>query len=135
MKKEKLIGGWRLKSWTAIAPDNKEQFPMGEKASGLIIYTADGYMSAIISNPDKPLTENSISYNSMINGDGAFLSYSGRYTVNDNKASHFVELSSVPQWVGTVQERHLSLTENTLTIHSETVHDGYTFKHTLIWER
>ncbi|MCX4460514.1 lipocalin-like domain-containing protein (plasmid) [Streptomyces sp. NBC_01340] len=51
-----LIGTWRLVSYEATSVDDGEVVrPYGEHPLGLIMYTADGYMSAQITTPDRPL--------------------------------------------------------------------------------
>lgn len=45
--REQLIGAWKLQSYVEIPVDDSEPFyPLGKNATGIIMYTPDGYMSA-----------------------------------------------------------------------------------------
>ena len=43
-----LLGSWRLVHWRRINADGTESFPFGEDAQGTLLYTDDGYMSAMM---------------------------------------------------------------------------------------
>lgn len=132
-----LIGAWHLKSWTASDEKGSKLYPLGLRAQGIIIYSGDGHMSATIMNPDQlnNISEG-ISIRSMLSGKGVYLSYAGTYSVHGNKALHEVEISSVPEWIGTAQERFFQIEGKTLTINSETpLPDGSIIKHLLIWSK
>ena len=135
--KDNLIGAWRLKSWTAYDDKNNKLYPLGINAQGIIIYTDDGSMSATIMNPDQmDHLRDGISMDSIMMGKGAYFSYAGSYCVMDGKALHMVEVSLIPEFIGTGQERFFEIEGNTLTIHSETpLSDGSIVKHILIWQR
>ena len=45
---EVLIGAWRLERWEIVASDGTRHHPFGAQPAGLLIYTADGCMSACI---------------------------------------------------------------------------------------
>lgn len=132
-----FIGAWHLKSWTACEVKGNKFYPLGINVKGIIIYTNDGHMSATIMNPDRlnSISEG-ISFEAMLKGKGAYLSYAGKYSVHGNKALHEVEISSIPEWIGTKQERFFEIKGNTLTINSEAqLPDGSIIKHLLIWEK
>ena len=57
-----IAGTWRLVSASSRGPDgHKDEGPYGPSPSGLLIYTADGHVMAIISNsgahPSASMTE------------------------------------------------------------------------------
>ncbi|MBV8166087.1 MAG: lipocalin-like domain-containing protein [Alphaproteobacteria bacterium] len=55
MLREKLIGAWMLESYAEYPVDRSAPFyPLGEDAKGLILYTADGYMSAQVLRVGRP---------------------------------------------------------------------------------
>ena len=54
--RDQLLGSWTLVSYTAHAPTNPADkvHPMGPNATGIIMYTPDGYMSAQLQTPGTP---------------------------------------------------------------------------------
>jgi hypothetical protein len=48
--RDRLIGGWRLMGYVVTA-DGKTDHPLGEHPHGAILYTPDGYMSALTGRP------------------------------------------------------------------------------------
>ncbi len=52
--RDRLVGAWELQEYTATAADGTIAFPMGADATGLVIYTADGYMSAQLMVQGRP---------------------------------------------------------------------------------
>ncbi|HBM15176.1 MAG TPA: hypothetical protein DD381_02345 [Lentisphaeria bacterium] len=135
--KEKLIGTWHLKSWIAFDPKGNQIYPLGEQAKGYIMYTEDGFMSATIMNPDRVSNiSTGLSLGTIGSGEGSYLSYAGSYEVKDNIAYHHVEVSCIPEMIGSNQERSFSIADNTLTINSQTpLQNGTKIKHTLIWTK
>ena len=77
-----------------------------------------------------------ISQESILAGTGVYLSYSGRYTLFAGKVIHHVMVASIPEWIGSEQERYFLLDANKLTIDSTTQSkDGKIRYHQLIWEK
>lgn len=90
-----LIGSWRLTSFNSIPAPSSSAEPkqqMGAHPNGLLIYNADGYMSALMtsSDPDVHLPK---------------AAYAGRWTTEGEVVNHHVETSSEEQWVGTTLKR------------------------------
>ncbi|TFV31321.1 hypothetical protein E4K10_01340 [Streptomyces sp. T1317-0309] len=54
--RRRLIGAWTLVSYTATSADGHVIHPLGPAPQGLIVYTADGHMSAQLSRGDRPAT-------------------------------------------------------------------------------
>ncbi|MFZ0903719.1 MAG: lipocalin-like domain-containing protein, partial [Mycobacterium sp.] len=55
MLRTEVLGAWELVSYTAQDTHRGPiTYPLGPDALGLIMYTADGYMSAQIMRPDRP---------------------------------------------------------------------------------
>ena len=40
-----LVGAWQLASWTGVGPDGATISPMGEAATGMLLFTEDGWFS------------------------------------------------------------------------------------------
>lgn len=110
-----LTGRWELVTFAQNYDDGRQVLPMGEAPQGIIQYTADGFMSCQISRANRaPFTtggqwnasdaEKAGAYNSM-------MSYAGRYDVEGNTVTHYVDLSLFPNWIGGQQKRSFSLDE------------------------
>ncbi|MGV9349960.1 lipocalin-like domain-containing protein [Streptomyces spiralis] len=106
-----LVGTWRLVSYEAKSVDDGALVrPFGERPLGLILYSADGYMSAQITRPDRP------SFREERLEDGRpeelaeaarnYPAYAGPFHVRDSDTVvHEVALSLFPNWMGTAQMR------------------------------
>ena len=56
--REDLLGSWHLLSWTLTYPNSSRvELPFGKSPTGLLIYSADGWMSAAISRSERPLLD------------------------------------------------------------------------------
>jgi Lipocalin-like domain len=110
--REQLVGAWVLTN--CIERDVEtgvENHPLGESPLGLILYTADSYMSAQLQRRER---------RPFANGDllratpaeyaaagSTYVAYSGRFFVDENKRSlsHEMAVSFFPNWLGQRQVR------------------------------
>jgi hypothetical protein len=108
-----LVGSWRLRRWAAVADDGSETLPLGETPDGLLAYTADGTMVALMSPGDRPpFASDDVTGGTEAERAAAFatfIAYGGRYEVDGQSVSHHVEASLFPNWIGTTQRRHWEL--------------------------
>jgi hypothetical protein len=119
-----LVGGWRLRSWVALGDDGSETFPMGDAPTGLLAYTEGGTMVALMAPADRPpfgsddLTGGTP--DEQARAFSTFVAYAGRYRIEGDAIIHTVETSLFPNWVGTVQRRRWTLSDDggTLTLES-----------------
>ena len=116
-----LIGTWQLVSISRQAPDGKrENAPFGKHPSGMLIYTADGHTSVIISYDNrKRLSSDDRLAASTQEKATAFdtsFGYAGRYTCSENRVVHHATMASVPNWVGTDMVRIISSANDKLTL-------------------
>ncbi len=120
MMSHSLISTWRLVSWENHSTNGQISYPLGQDAVGYIIYTPDGYMSVTIMRPNRE----KFSSDDLLGGTRvekaraaeAYVSYCGRYEFRGDVVIHYVELSLVPNRVGTEQERLVELSGNRLTL-------------------
>ena len=107
-----LVGSWRLERWETRYDDGRVIHPMGEDAEGLLIYSADGYMAAMLyRNGRTPFTTGEAlmaGVEEKVGGWDSYFSYAGRYEVAGDTVRHHVEVSQYPNWVGTMQIRVLT---------------------------
>ncbi len=121
MLSEEIIGVWELQNWETVVDDKVIGYPLGEKASGFLVYHPGGFMAVNISAPNRVR----IPTNDPFEGDPkllaldakGFLSYCGPFSiVSDNEVIHHLKLCSFENWVGTDQQRNAQLNGNMLTL-------------------
>jgi hypothetical protein len=104
-----LEGSWLLVQWRRTAPDGTVSYPLGSDAEGLLVYTADGHMSVVITGAGRrtieggdplggPVGERADAYSSC-------LAYMGTYERDGDTVVHHVAGSLYPNWSDTVQPR------------------------------
>ena len=144
MKTEDLLGAWRLHLFRIRFEDNRPAiFPFGEDAQGQLIYTADGHMSAFLSQRIRePLSSKRLETSgSSTDGEksaafDSFLSYCGRFSVDGDEVTHHVELALVPNIAGLDQIRNGRIDGDQLFLDYElTPKSGVTRHYELIWQR
>ncbi len=139
--KEDLVGSWTLESWTIGYSDRDDfSYPFGEEPSGLLIYSADGWMSAAISRSGRsPLPEDtsprSVSPDVQAAAYVSYFHYAGRYRVVEGDVIHYVVQSLNPNFPGSQQLRHAELDGQTLVLSGKDEVDGVTRFHSLVWHK
>ncbi|MFD2599118.1 lipocalin-like domain-containing protein [Sphingobacterium corticis] len=120
--KNELTGSWKLLSYIEISTDGADSFfPLGNTPNGLLIYSADGYMSVQINGSDEKqetLLEDSAKY-ADINYRN-FLVFSGTYYTDNVQATvvHDVITSVTPSLVGKTVERDVTFEADILYLKS-----------------
>ena len=119
-----LVGTWRFESWTARNEDGAVSNLLGEQATGLAIITADGWLSAHLTGkePVQVAPNQAVTY----------LGYAGPYQVVGDQVATTVEISSIPDWVGTEQVRDVELAGDTVVFRPPPVGG---VQHELRWRR
>ncbi|GCE17683.1 lipocalin-like domain-containing protein [Dictyobacter kobayashii] len=111
-----LIGTWKLVSVEMRYSDGDVRYPWGMHANGHLVYSADGYMSAVIAAGERPLfTTGDILEGSLEEQAGAarsYVSYGGPYELHSNEVIHHVEVSLFPNWIGQAQRRYIELVDD-----------------------
>src|SRR5579863_702135 len=102
---DKLTGTWKLVSATSTTSSGEKcEPPYGPNPSGFLTYTGDGRVSALISYTGrKPISfgaETPALQAEQAEAFKTFLAYGGRYTLNGDKVSHHIEISSIQNFVG-----------------------------------
>ena len=141
--KADLVGTWKLVSLTETTKKGEVRAAYSwQNPAGLLTYTADGRMMAITTKGGrKPL---SVSDNigapaeERAEAFATMTAYAGSYTLNGNKVTHHIEVSSMPNAVNTDQVRVItnlkgnSLSLRTLTMVNASAEIAY---RELVWER
>jgi hypothetical protein len=141
MASNPLIGTWRLLSLeNRSVDDGQVSYPLGEDATGYIMYNEDGYMFVAIMAlhrlrfvADDLL---SATKEEEAQAEETYVSYCGRYDFLADTVVHHVEMSLFPNWIGGDQERLVDLRGNRLTLSTQALLlRGIQQTAHLIWER
>jgi hypothetical protein len=117
-----LIGTWRLVSYEATAvEDGDVVLPYGEHPLGILMYSADGYMSAQIAGRDRASfdagRQEYARPEELAEAARHYLAYTGRFRVPDGTTVvHEVVVSLFPNWTGGAQLRVARLEGRTLQL-------------------
>jgi hypothetical protein len=128
--RSRLVGAWKLISYRThpVNNTNNTTYPMGENASGIIMYTPDGYMAAQLMTPGGPFFQDGDvlggSKDELATAMKHYFAYSGAFTVNENDhgeifLTHQMFLCSFPNWVGNVQRRDAKIDGDILTLSAD----------------
>lgn len=104
--RSKLLGAWRLTGYVAEASDGEAIHPLGADASGYIMYTPDGHVSACLMRPDRPKFASSDAMGGtraeLATAAAGYLSYAGTFDVDEASAVvvHHLRIALVPNGVG-----------------------------------
>lgn len=113
-----LVGAWELVAWQLIGPDGAVD-AFGPHPRGLLIYTADGHMSVVISAPGRahlaadPAARTAAEKAAAFDGTHA---YTGTYSLRPGEIVHHVQVATLPNYEGTDQRRRLALAGDRLTL-------------------
>ncbi|MCE7003233.1 lipocalin-like domain-containing protein [Kibdelosporangium philippinense] len=107
-----LIGAWRLLAHYYLDDDGTvAEGPMGDKADGILIYHADGYMAASLMRTE-PATDGA----TYLGSADDYLGYSGSWSLRAGEVVHNVVIGSHARVVNTEQVREVTLAEGVLSL-------------------
>lgn len=135
-----LIGAWRLVDWR-IEYGRKTSRPFGDDAGGILVYTADGWMSATMwASPRTPWSAASARQATVASRATAaeeYLAYCGRWRLEDDIVVHLVEGSLNPLLAGTRQSRRARLDGDLLVLSADEndAASGAARRHVIEWRR
>jgi hypothetical protein len=141
MTNDNLVGTWKLVSASSTTSTGERiETPYGPGPVGFLTYGGDGRMTSLISyGGRKPLSfgggtrspqeEQAEAFNT-------FLAYAGRYTLNDDKVIHHVEISSVQNYANKDLVRSIKFEGGRITLITPPMTvNGKIQTIELIWER
>jgi Lipocalin-like domain len=121
--RDAVVGAWELVSFVARdEATGEDRQPLGTTPRGLILYTADGHMSAQLAESDM----------------SGYVAYGGRFSADEESSTlhHDVTLSMMPELLAQPQFRHASVNGDLLTLSATRTDDaGVTTHSTLVWKR
>jgi hypothetical protein len=99
---DKLVGTWKLVSASSTtSAGERSETPYGPSPVGLLTYTEDGRVTAMISfGGREPLSFGGGTQEEQAEAFKTFLAYAGRYTLSADKVTHHIEISSIQNYVG-----------------------------------
>lgn len=137
-----LVGAWTLVSYATSGTDGGDaEHPLGADAHGVIIYTADGFMSVQISSSGRPAYSDGAPHGGSPSERAAaaagYLAYAGTYSVADDVVTHQPTASLFPNWEGADVPRRARITGDTLTLDlvEPILKNGRQHTGTLTWRR
>ncbi len=104
LSRDDLVGAWTLEGTYTEDADGNRTPTWGDDAKGVIMYTADGYMTAITRRGDRSLPAAASAADKAAAFDN-YLNYAGRWTLDGNVVTHHIEHALNPNWVGTARDR------------------------------
>lgn len=137
---DQLVGTWQLVTASASSGGERNDAPFGPNPAGLITYTSDGRVMAIISHSDRKRLASgdriSASADERAEAFATSFSYAGRYSLSGDSIIHHVEIASVQNWVGTDLFRLVKLRDNKIILTTPPISVGGQIRTTeLVWER
>ena len=137
----RIAGTWKLVSASvSTAGGERNEAPFGPSPTGLLTYTLEGRMSALISySGRKPLSASNLSLaaaEEKAEAFSTFLAYAGRYTLTEDKIIHHVEVSSIQNWANTDLVRFMKFQgQRVILATPPTSTSGKIQTWELVWER
>jgi hypothetical protein len=116
---EAIIGTWSLVDYLLVRADGVVRKPWGDDVAGLLIYTAEGFMSANLmpavrkkaAHPDLLAALSAKSQRS-----SRYIGYAGTFSVEGDTITHHVEVSLFPSWIGLPQVRYYEISAESLIL-------------------
>lgn len=120
-----LVGSWRLDAFQLEMPDGTVSHPYGEDLTGYLFYNEDGFMSAAFMNAERGRVQgDELGAAAAASSYDQFMAYTGPYEVTGDKIRHFVEVSSLEVWTGTIQERWFKIDGDRLELLTASLNVG-----------
>ena len=133
----RLVGAWQLSRWYITYEDGSVTEPLGQHAEGLLVYTADGWMSAQMMTAGRPRLSRGNPRAAPVEERAAafdtFFGYCCRWRVVGQAVEHHVTISHNPALAGTVQVRNIEMKGRALTLSALEPVPGGVRVHRLQW--
>jgi Lipocalin-like domain len=140
--REQFVGTWSLVSFEFRRSDGTVTNVMGTDATGVLIYDANGRVSAQMMRADRPRfasgDQQKGTADEMRAAFEGYLAYFGDYDVDEKERTviHHTQAALFPNLVGQDQKRFYEFAENRLTLTTPPiVVGGVSVTGILVWER
>ncbi|MGC2364800.1 MAG: lipocalin-like domain-containing protein [Candidatus Sulfotelmatobacter sp.] len=139
--RDRIVGTWRLVSTEETMKDGTTRpFPaFGPHGKGFLMYQRDGYMCAVITNPDRPKSADlahATPEEKVAAADGTF-SYCGGYEIDVKRERivHLPEVATDPGYVGSRQVRPYRFEGHRLIFSDAEKDDPSVARWKIVWEK
>ncbi len=111
-----LLGAWHLVSWSLVYADGRPpEFPLGEDAAGIIMYTPDGHVSATLMKKQRPAAAPASDAEKATAYTESF-AYAGRYEVREGAVYHSIKVATNPALISITSTRYIELAGDRLIL-------------------
>lgn len=140
--RERFVGVWTLESFTERSDRSEEFNPLGDKPTGFLIYTADGFVSAQLMQAKRELFKEE-PWEAGASSDAVdltkdYIAYCGRYEIDEksSEAIHLPLVALLPNLIHQEQHRRFVFDRDTLTlVTTRRRPSGSVVVSTLLWRR
>lgn len=130
-----LIGTWQLERWELVYEDGRPaECPLGEDAVGLIMYTADGHVSALLARAARSGPDLGDADGKARAFDG-FFGYAGRYVAGEGVVRHQIAIASNPALTGVESLRYGQLAGDRVILSGPDFAAASPRSHRIVWRR
>ncbi|OMC36301.1 hypothetical protein A5740_06650 [Mycobacterium sp. GA-1841] len=140
--RDRIEGAWELVEYFMTSAEGDIHHPLGPDARGLILYTADGFMSAQLMDPDRPRFQSRSVHagepHELSAAAAGYLAYSGPYRVDETEGIvyHGMSVALFPNWVGEQGTRWVRFEDDRMILTArQQVFDNRTWKPVVVWRR
>jgi hypothetical protein len=118
--RQAIEGLWKVDSMEQRYDDGRVIYPFGKHIQGYIFYGQDGLMFAAVQRADRAPFKTGKQWTASVEEKAAaydsYLTYCGRYEVEDDRVTHAIEISLFPDWIGHRQIRNIKIEAGLLYI-------------------
>ena len=134
---DELVGTWKLVSAsTRTSTGERSETPYGPIPIGLLTYTADGRVIAMISHSGRKSLSTLAKPEEQAEAFKTFLAYAGRYALSGDKVTHYIEISSIQNYVNKELVRRVKFQgDQIILITPPTPVNGKVQTVELVWQR
>jgi hypothetical protein len=139
--RDRIVGTWKMVSAEDIMKDGTTRpYPIyGPHGKGFLMYQRDGYMCAVLVNPDRPKwadPAHATPEEKIAAADGTF-AYCGRYEIDAKlkQIIHLPEVATNPGYVGSRQVRPYTFEGGRLVLSDVEKDDPSVARWKIVWEK
>ena len=130
-----LMGAWQLESWSLVYDDGRPpEYPLGADAQGVIMYTADGHVSATLMRSIRPHQVPASIEDKARAYDESF-AYAGRFDVRGGAVYHSIQIATNPALIGITSMRNIELNAPRLVLGGPDFTSEYARTQRIVWVR
>jgi hypothetical protein len=130
-----LVGTWQLERWEIVYEDGRPpECPLGEDAVGLLMYTADGHVSASLARAERSPVEAGDA-SAKAQAFDTYFGYAGRYEVRGGRLTHRIAIAPDPALTGVATSRNVRLEGERLILSGPDFAAASPRSHRIVWRR